>query len=297
MLVKHMGAIIGNELDCKPMFEDKEIIIGIDSSKTNTGISVTNLTDSEEGNEVETSFAFYGKDDGTTEQDCLLLCKKEREAFRKIFKGSYIRVAGIEDIITKEYSSNPYHKTGMTVHESRFKITAVFGSFISCLQEDFGKTPFLVNNWSWKAAMLPPEYRAKGVYKGSQLYLQDKGSIFGDLTDDETDAYFIKKYCYRYLKNDVKELNSDVEKFDKDYGVTIVDKSFIDDFQVFMYNPQISFDDNCRLAISNAVSSGNHTRTVCLISDISNLPLQVLWYLVDDKYNLSSQAALIKINY
>ena len=297
MLVKHMGAIIGNELDCKPMFEEKELVIGIDSSKTNTGISVTNLTDTEGDNVIETSFAFNGKDDGTTEQDCLLLCQKEREAFRRIFKNSFIRVAGIEDIITKEYGTFPGKKTGMTVHESRFKITAIFGSFISCLQEDFGKTPYLVNNWSWKAAMLPQEYRAKGIYKGSQLYLRDQGSIFGDLTDDETDAYFIKKYCYKFIKNDVKELDINLEKFDKNYGVNIIDKSFIDDFQVFMYNTNIGFDDNCRLAISNAVMSGNHTRTVCLISDISNLPLQVLWYLVDDKYNISSQAALIKINY
>lgn len=185
MLVSVNNYPIGNAI--APMYDGKKIIIAIDSSKTNSAVAVA-----DECGVILDWIELNGTADGTSVEDTLALCKKERDILKVIFKNSKPVLVGIEDIITKRQEQG--QQTGMTVHQSRFKITAVFMSFISFFQDTFDITPELVNNWTWKSTVLPEEYRTKSYKKGSQVYAQRLDKRFSGCTDDVTDAICILEY-------------------------------------------------------------------------------------------------------
>lgn len=167
-------------------YSGREITIGIDSSKTNSALAV-----GDETGKLIDIIELNGSGDGTTEEAVLKLCEKQRQALRSIFGGAHVAAVGIEDIITK---NNGQKESGITVHTSRFKITAVFMSFIFFFQETFGITPELINNWEWKHAVLPEQFRSRDIKKGSLEYFRSTGSKYGNYTDDATDSICILKY-------------------------------------------------------------------------------------------------------
>lgn len=128
-------------------YSGREVTIGIDSSKTNSALAV-----GDETGKIIDIVELNGANDGTTEEAVLKLCMKQRQVLQSLFNGAHVSAVGIEDIITK---NNGQKESGITVHMSRFKITAVFMSFIFFFQESFGVTPELINNWEWKHAVLP----------------------------------------------------------------------------------------------------------------------------------------------
>lgn len=179
-------------------YTNMEIIVAIDSSKRNSAFTVLDMA----GNVLDV-WEFNGKDDGTRLEDTLTLCHVERKALHQIFRGSKPQIVGIENIITKnidEQVQEGKSKNGMTEHESRFKITAVFNSFISFFQDDFGITPELVNNWAWKSDVLPAQFRKREVGKGSLAYFKSINSPYANYSDDATDSLCIGEHLCRVHK-------------------------------------------------------------------------------------------------
>lgn len=162
-----------------PSYGGKKIIISIDSSKSNSAMVVWD----EYGHPLDDyEISGAGKD-----IDVYTLCWDMRKELDKLLYGSDVMLVGIEDIITKK--EDGYH--GLDHHQSRAKITAVFDNFIFYFQDRFGIDPIRVPNWSWKAGVLPEEYRKKTHKKGSLDWLTDIGSRWADRKDDVTDAVCI----------------------------------------------------------------------------------------------------------
>jgi len=234
-----------------PMYSGEEIIIGIDSSKSNTGICVRDL-----GGNIKDVIELDGASDGTTEADVLVLCKKERDFLKKIFANAVPKLVGIENIITK---ANKGKETGITQHESRFKITAVFMSFIFFFQEEFGITPQLINNWSWKAGVLPEEFRKEKYKKGSLAYFKSIQSKYGNYSDDATDAICISEYLCKVngVELGTRVMGAEVSK--KDFSYCITSEFF--DFQgiehvTYVYNRDLTLLQNITYA-ANRLPSEN----------------------------------------
>lgn len=221
-----------------PLFTGKDIVIGIDSSKTNTALAVGDLS-----GEVLHWIELNGAGDGTTEYDALRLCKAHRDTLKVMMKGCHIVQVGIEDIITKIKKGK---ETGMTVHSSRFKITCVFSSLISFFQDNFNITPILVNNWTWKSHILPQEFRARDVGKGSLAYFRSIGSKYGQCTDDVTDSVCILRYLYEHTGIEVGTRISEPEVPLKQHQILLVSslEETRDDAKVFRYNPEMSLEQN-----------------------------------------------------
>lgn len=179
-----------------PRYEGKRVMVAIDSSKTNSAIVVNN-----EYGEMIDRIELNGKEAGTTLEAVLALCQQEREVLKVLFRGSTPFIVGIENIITK---TNREYTTGMDTHMSRFKITAVFMSFISFFQDTFGITPELINNQTWKAAVLPEEFRSRDYHKGSLAYLRSIHSKYASCSDDVTDAICIMEYLK--MKHEVRNI-------------------------------------------------------------------------------------------
>ena len=172
-----------------PMYAGRTVMLGIDSSKTNTGITVGDCN----GNILDI-IEINGSDDGTSEKETLILCKKQRECVRTILDGAKVYAVGIENIITTENTQV------LNTHMSRFKITNVFASYICAIQDTFNITPYLINNQEWKASILPEQFRAREYKKGSLAYFQSIRSKYANYSDDATDSICIYKHLCKLLK-------------------------------------------------------------------------------------------------
>lgn len=248
-----MNVKINNHFVSRPgtRYEGQTITIGIDSSKRNSGIAIGNenckLRDVIELNAPESM----------SQAETLLLCKETRDFLKEFLFGADVRVVGIENIITVDKQSK---YGGISHHDSRFKITAMFMSFISFFQDTFGITPELINNQTWKESVLPREFRARDVGKGSLAYFKSIGSVYGQYTDDATDSICILEFL-RILHGfedvtqitgvELKQRDCQVGLFDK-LAMSKIDKQKIQNFQ---YNSNIRLEDNV-VFMANRVSKG-----------------------------------------
>lgn len=168
----------------------KDISIGIDSSKRNTALAIG------DGQcQVLDVIELNGTGDGTSEADTLALCRKQRAFLERQLAGAKVKMVGIENIVTVD---KPSKERGMSQHMSRFKITAVFMSLIFFFQEQFGITPELINNQTWKSAVLPKEFTARSIGKGSLAYFKAAKSKYASYSDDATDAICILAYMQKH---------------------------------------------------------------------------------------------------
>lgn len=168
-----------------PSYGNKKILVGIDSSKTNTGIAVGD----EYGNVLD-DYEISGAGKSTDVYD---LCAFTRLQLGQLFKGAKIVRVGIEDIITKHEKGYK----GLEVHQSRAKITAVFNNFMFFFEECFGVRPDRINNWTWKSSVLPEQYRSKDHDKGSRDWFNDLNNRWAGRKDDVTDAICVLMYLYK----------------------------------------------------------------------------------------------------
>ena len=243
-----------------PLFEGKEIIIGIDSSKSNSALCVR-----DKYRNILKIIEFDGKNDGTREVDTLNLCVKHRAALKVFLQNSKPILVGIENIITKK---TPGKESGITIHESRFKITAVFMSFISFFQDNYGLTPELINNQSWKAATLPEKFRSREYDKGSLAYFKSIGSPYGNYSDDATDSICISEFlCDLHGVSACREiLEKALSK--REYTLYVVPKGFALRGHVqFVYNREFTLKENADV-MSNAIADNQVAS--------ANIPIDVL---------------------
>lgn len=228
-----------------PIVAGQDIVIGIDASKTNTALAIGDLS-----GELLHWIELNGEQDGTTEYDALALCQKQRKALQELLKGANVKQVGIEDIITKVKKGQ---RTGMTEHQSRFKITCIFASLIAFFQDTFDITPLLINNQSWKHAILPPEFRKRDIGKGSLAYFQSIGDRLGKCSDDVTDAVCILKYIYTRMGMDLGLPIKGAEITLKKHDIMLI--SEIEAFDVphkdFLYNDKLTLEQNATVMSNN----------------------------------------------
>lgn len=203
----------------QPSYVGKSIVISIDSSKSNTGM-IVGFPDGTIVDDYEISGA--GSD-----IDVYDLCRDTRAFLKEIFKDANIRCVGIEDIITKaEKNKEGKSYKGIDIHKSRAKITAVFDNFMFSFEEFFNIRPIRVNNWAWKADILPEEYRTRAHDKGSRDYFDDLGNRWAGRKDDVTDAVCIFLYLIRNMTIRAKEDIYSVIPPQCEYDYNIVPASF-----------------------------------------------------------------------
>lgn len=243
-------------------YSGREIIIGIDSSKTNTGIAI-----GDETGRLLDIIEFNGTNDGTTKEAVLELCHTQRKTLGELLKGAKIIAVGIEDIITK---NNKHSESGITVHTSRFKITAVFMSFIFFFQEKFGVTPELINNWEWKAEVLPEEFRSRDIKKGSLAYFRSIGSKYGNYSDDATDSICILQYMCTKLNIAKTYKVKEVEISHVPYRMFLTPVGYelhLGNIKQFELNTTLTLKENAD-AISNVIGSSNAATAIVLTESL-----------------------------
>lgn len=201
--------------DYLPSYQGQSIVIAIDSSKSNSAIIV--------GNAKGRVLDDYEISGSGTDVDVYDLCKYARKQLRNLFDGASILFVGIEDIITKKSGG---YNTGLEIHQSRAKITAVFNNYIFLFQEYFDIMPVFINNWAWKSAILPEAFRTKQHKKGSKDWLKAMGHEYGNRKDDVTDALCIFVYICRTYKFKLMETIDSVCPTNKNFIYQIFPENF-----------------------------------------------------------------------
>lgn len=199
----------------EPSYSGQNIVIAIDSSKSNSAIIV--------GTPRGRVLDDYEIGGSGSEVDVYDLCKYARSQLKNLFMDAKILFVGIEDIITKKSSG---YNAGLEVHQSRAKITAVFNNYVFLFQEYFDITPTFINNWAWKSAILPEAYRTKKHKKGSKDWLRDSGSEYGSRKDDVTDALCIYSYICKTYKFKVMDVLETTCPTNKNYIYNIFPENF-----------------------------------------------------------------------
>ncbi len=216
-MILHKNGIETDAYDTS--YAGKNICVSIDSSKSNSAMFVWD----EYGyvlDDYEISGA--GKD-----VDVYDLCWQTREQLKVLFKDAKIIKVYIEDIITKnEKDAEGKSYKGMSIHQSRAKITAVFNNFIFFFQDYHHVMPRLVNNWEWKSHILPKEFRKKDHDKGSLDWCKAQGNRYAERKDDVTDAWCIGLYMFMAEKIDATYIVDTVEPARGHYNYGIFPENF-----------------------------------------------------------------------
>ena len=239
---------INNKVEqyCTPRYKGQRITIAIDSSKSNSGIAIGDAMC-----ELKDIIELNGEEVGTTIPETLDLCKDQRDFLKVLLEGSKPVLVGIEDIITKHQGE----VSGMDIHTSRFKITAVFMSFISFFQDTFGITPILVNNQEWKSTVLPAEFRTRKYAKGSKAYLKSINSPLGEYTHDATDAACILEYLkmtkmpskgYEILGAERSRVKFKIGIYTKDRSVQPTHKKYLPNYNLTLEQNLIVMANNLK---------------------------------------------------
>ena len=254
-----------------PEYGGKKIVIAIDSSKSNTAIVVGD-TEGHILNDYEISGA--GSD-----TDVYDLCRDTRNALRQLFHGADIQLIGIEDIITKKEANYK----GLEVHQSRAKITAVFNNLIFFFDEVFNKMPRFIPNQSWKASVLPEEFRKRTHKKGSKDWFDELGNRWAGRKDDVTDAVCI--YIFLMKTEEIKVEYSVREtkpaECEYTYGLFPITFKSIESYKKFVIENNDSIEHNMA-TIAGRLDKNEYGYFAV---DISRIPIE---WIYSDKLKFSA---------
>lgn len=246
-----------------PSYGGKKIIISIDSSKSNSAFVVWD----EYGYPLDD----YEISGAGSDIDVYLLCWDTRKELDKLLYGAEVILVGIEDIITKKENG----QAALSIHQSRSKITAVFDNFIFYFQDRFNIDPIKVPNQSWKAGVLPEEYRKRSHKKGSKDWLTDIGSRWADRKDDVTDAVCIGMYLISNNKIEAAYKIDSTQPSNHPYDYVIFPKDYKrpNGSKLFVLANNDSLEHNLD-TISNRIEVG---QIGCILVPLEKIPIEIIY--------------------
>lgn len=269
-------------------YSNKKIVIGIDSSKSNTAIVV--------GDSNGNVYHDYELSGAGSEVDVYDFCRDMRRELKSLFKGADILKVGIEDIITKKSKGN----VGMEIHQSRYKITAVFDNIIFLFDDYFGIMPTRVNNWAWKSTILPEEYRTKDHKKGSKDWFDSIGNRWSGRKDDVTDAVCI--YYYLLKTNPIKPVYTISEtkpaqyKLDYDFWIFPEDFTMPNEAKEFVIENNDSLEHNLDMIAQSINSEFGYVRVNTEMIPIDWIYNGRLKWNDQFKYKRNSKEVIVVVN-
>jgi len=148
----------------------------------------------------------------------------------------------------------PIAKKGFEYYHSMKVLNDIHGVLVNFFLEEFRVKVTEVNNWTWKSAILPKEYRSKDYAKGSYAYLS---SEYPGYTHDVTDAICIYRYILRYCA-DYKLKCTEGEKCKYKYNYLLIPIKEASQYnpKEFTYNKDYSLLDNIAYYVNRQATPG-----------------------------------------
>lgn len=145
-------------------------------------------------------------------------------------------------------------KRGMNHHQSSMVLTEIRANLIDLSLQMTGTKPQEINNWSWKAAILPDGMRSQSE-KGSIRFLPDLYALYGNA--DVTDAVCMFEYVTRRGAAEWYVIPSKAEPPLSKFSMRILSKMSARTSRRFSYTPSLSVRDNCIYYINRTWEIGH----------------------------------------
>lgn len=240
-----------------------DVVIVIDPSKTNCAIVLGTPQ-----KQILNILEFSGNNRGRgPAMDTTLYCEELRCFLREYLQNCNLYTVGIEQAILPEGKSAHYHSTMV--------LTEIRGALLNFFMEEFNIKVNEINNWSWKAAVLPDGYRSK-YEKGSKRFFEEHMAdtpyahyFEADVTDCICIFWYLcDHYCSKYSL-----YCNRVEKSLSGFSFTFVpfNSGVTDGMQEVIYNPRYSLEDNI------AYYTNRILNTFCLEMDVVDVPISSVY--------------------
>lgn len=220
----------------RPLQYAGDVVITFDPSKTNMAM-VIGTPDKEILNVLEFSGNNRGKGPA---MDTTLYCEQIKNFLSQYLKHANIYKVGVEKTILPTGKKARYHS--VTV------LNEIRSTLLSFFFERFQIKVIEINNWSWKAGVLPDGYRSK-YEKGSKKFFLD---FFSDTEyvhyyeADVTDCICMYWYMCSNACADYTVFCNRVEQSFSGYTYTYVpaDSTVCQNLREMIYNKRFSLEDN-----------------------------------------------------
>lgn len=240
----------------KPIEYDGPIILAIDPGKTLMSITVGSMA----GQVIE-FITMSGTGMDTTDY-----CLEFKHFLSQYIPRKQLMKVAYEAVIKRDDEKGSYISM-VVLNEIQSNIKEL------CAVEFQDKSlGFSINNWAWKASVLPMKYRRKGVKKGSYDYLCSINPLFQSCDHNVTDSaciylYYVHKFVH------LDNITPEREEIDTSASLYICTKDKLPEVhKTFYYNPGLSLFGNAgfvkhRLSGNSAAKITNELS----ISDIYKL--------------------------
>ena len=224
---------IGNPVE--PLETDLDVIIAFDPSKTNMAMFV-GTPDGQGLDAIE--FSGNNRKKGPV-MDTTQYCLEVRAYLKAYLKNVKIYMVAIEQAIQKK---------GAEYYRSSMVLTEIRGNMLNFFLEEYGIKVIEINNWSWKAGVLPEGYR--GMYeKGSKKFFVQNmpdSSYANFFEADMTDCICIYQYVCKTMVTGYQVYCNQRETahYDYTYAFTSLNSDFAKGLRTMAFNDKFSIPDN-----------------------------------------------------
>lgn len=245
---------LGNTV--RPMDYAGDVVVVFDPSKSNMAM-VLGTPDGTILNIIE--FSGNNRKKGPA-MDTTLYCQEVRAFLREYLKNVNLYLVGMEAAIMKE--GNKYYHSMQVLNEIR-------GDILNFFKEEYNIQVIEINNWAWKASILPEGYRGK-FDKGSKRYFQQ---FYADtpyayyFEADATDCicmywYLVKHKCAQYsCYCNISEVCS----VNYTHFFVSLSSGIITDMRKVLFNPRFTLDDNLHYYVNRIMTDFYMTIPVSII--------------------------------
>jgi hypothetical protein len=196
-------------------------------------------------------------------------CYEFKEFLLSYLRATQIQLLSYEQVIKRDDSKGSYiSMVVLNEIQAHIKDMCVkrFGSHKKCIG---------INNWAWKAKMIPKEFNKKNV-KGSYNYIMSIRPDWIGLNDNMTDAICIAFYTLQIFIPKPENIFPAKEEINPHVSLALLSsKTLPKEYTKFTYNSDLSFIGN--------ISYVKNRCTGVAIAEISNcLPIAVVYKLKAD---------------
>lgn len=237
-----------------------DCIVVIDPSKTNMAVLIGDMQ-----GYIISIVEFSGNNRrkgpviGTTEY-----CLEFRKFLEEYLANCHVQIVGVEQALNYE---------GMKYYRSNMTLTEIRGNILEFFSQTYGKLPTEINNWSWKAGILPSGYRSRSE-KGSKKWIQDtmpNSPLAHYFEADVTDVLCM----YWYLLKSGKQYDTVctcVEEAQVPFGYYF-EPVRVNNVKLreVIYNDKYSVMENCNYYVNRMLDS------FCMLLEVRQVPIEIIY--------------------
>lgn len=243
----------------RPLEYFGECMVVIDPSKTNMAVLIGDYA----GNVLSViEFSGNNRRKGPA-QDTTEYCLEVRKFILEYLSNCNVTLVGVEQAVGYE---------GMNHYRSSLVLTEIRANILGFFRENMGVQVIEINNWSWKAGVLPAGYRSQSE-KGSKRFICDTypNTIWTQFFEaDVTDVLCMYWYMLQ-TGNTHNIVCQSVEQPRVNFSYYFEPARIVTNIREVVYNDVYSVMDNCHYYVNRIFDP------FCMPTPASSVPIDIIY--------------------